>query len=360
MSALTQTRIRQMRFFLAFCMVLFTAVTGFSQNSPVPLNNVVLQGMYTDGNLSSKSLTNGNNISAQSFTLPGNPPTGGTITSWPVGTTDGITITNGGGTTASGVNFGAGLAIIGGKLVATGGGGGGGGGALFTAGLRLTNGSAYIPTIYAFNPLLNQNCAYVPPAYISGSTTNSPLFITNITPGVGFYVASDIPNDTNYFSVGIVTNGNILSTNLVASNAVINGIIEFYKNPPAFTVCQTNASQVLSSGAAGTQVYVYPGSSDTATQIILTNGSAGPSTNSFGNIWGTNTFVNARSGTNYVVNFSLFQYTGETINGYTYSPPSAFYASNYTTTGFLICSDGFGTAIPANDSIGVAWTVTGQ
>lgn len=57
---------------------------------PMPLQNILNQG---DANWGGSSLTNAKNVSAQSFTLPGVAPTGGTITQWPQGGSNG-TATN--------------------------------------------------------------------------------------------------------------------------------------------------------------------------------------------------------------------------------------------------------------------------
>ena len=249
--------------------------------------------------------------------------------------------------------------------------------------MTLTNGSAYIPTSYAFTSN-NPNCLYT----YSYTTSNgpvapySPLGITNITAGVGFYISCANPSATNWVNVGILTNGGSILTNgggfplsangngngksitnlagLTTSNVTVFGDVNIQPNPPTFTACISNASQVLANGTAGPLVYMFPGSSDGATQMILTNGASGPSTNTYGRIWGTNTFAIARTGTNYVVTFSLFNYQGETINPYQNSPPGAFYASNYTTAGFVICSTAHGSTMGANTAIGVAWTVIGN
>jgi hypothetical protein len=154
----------------------------------------------------------------------------------------------------------------------------------------------------------------------------------------------------------VLAPSNGLTTNLAtlqSSNLVL------FAGPPTVSLCLTTAVSVVSSGTTP-GVYVYPGSCDNAVQCLITNGSTHAWTNTYGNVLLTNTFKFPRTGTNYVVSVTPWQYTGSALNPFTYVPPGSFVATNQTTTTFMLIATAQGTALPLNDVIGLQWSVQGQ
>jgi hypothetical protein len=118
------------------------------------------------------------------------------------------------------------------------------------------------------------------------------------------------------------------------------------------------ASAVISATGAGAAI--LPGSTDTSWTEVITNGSTHAWTNTYGFILQTNYFVAPRSGTNYKVSVTGFQFAGSAINPFTYCPPDTFVASNLTTTSYILVASGTGTALPTSGVLGIQGNVIGQ
>jgi hypothetical protein len=176
-----------------------------------------------------------------------------------------------------------------------------------------------------------------------------------------YVVSPGVNNDYGMVRIGnpaVHTNTVLSGTVTTTSNVVAAG---YNTSPQTLTFVQaTNtASCVISSGGGGGTIQIQPGSSDTAWQEVITNGSSHAWTNTYGFQLQTNFFAIPRTGTNYVVRIDGYQFTGSAINPFTYCPPDTFVASNQTTTSYIVVATGTGTALALSAVLGVQGTVTG-
>jgi hypothetical protein len=187
---------------------------------------------------------------------------------------------------------------------------------------------------------------------------------TNVILGNGTHILLTTGSNNIYISAAgnATDNGQIrLGTAGVQSNCVVAGgliIAANGVNVPTFSINTNTATQVISS--TGTGITVLPGSTDTSWTEIITNGSLHAWTNTYGFPLQTNNFLVARTGTNYTVRVTGFQFAGSAINPFTYCPPDTFVASNLTTTSYILVATGTGTALPSSAVLGIQGTVIGQ
>lgn len=182
---------------------------------------------------------------------------------------------------------------------------------------------------------------------------------------IGIVLTAHAQYNTNINFAGIAFD--VYSIYAVGAQGVISGAEQFVPvttgNVPTVSL-STGANTVVSQGSGtGAGIWVIPGSTDTATSVVITNGNTHAWTNTTGYLILTNQFAVPRTGTNYIVDVDAMWFL--TNNPMSYIPPGTVYPTNQATTGFNLAINGFFLTnvippLPTTSVIAFQYSIVGQ